>query len=98
MSAVISGERMSFSGLKKATGLADGNLHVQTRKLADAGYISVSSSPQGKRTITFFKVTELGIERFKLHVKKLIRMLDAESGVIVPVLPGERREDFQVWL
>ena len=97
MAAVMSGKSISFSSLRQATGLANGNLHVQTRKLAEAGYISVASSTRGKRAITLFKVTELGIERFKLHVKKLNRILDTESGVIVPVLAGQRGDDSQVW-
>ena len=39
-SAEEDGNRWSFMALRRETGLADGNLHVQTRKLVDAGYLS----------------------------------------------------------
>ncbi|MBM4118765.1 transcriptional regulator, partial [bacterium] len=34
VAALITGEPVAFTDLKQRTGLADGNLHVQTRKLA----------------------------------------------------------------
>ena len=97
IATLIPGDHISFTALKRATGLADGNLHVQTRKLADAGYIDIVKSIRGRRTITIFKVTELGIEQYKLHVKKLLSILDSGEVLILPVLAGERQDDSQVW-
>ncbi len=39
IASLASGEPRSFTELKEETGLADGNLHVQTRKLQEIGYI-----------------------------------------------------------
>ncbi|MCP4144638.1 MAG: transcriptional regulator [bacterium] len=97
IATLIPGDQISFTALKRATGLADGNLHVQTRKLAVAGYIDIVKVSRGRRTITIFKVTELGIEQYKLHVKKLLSILDSESGTILPILAGDRQDDSQVW-
>ena len=38
------GERWTFTALGRETGLADGNLHVQTRKLTAAGFLAVERS------------------------------------------------------
>lgn len=97
IAALIPGDPISFTALKRATGLADGNLHVQTRKLADAGYIDIVKSIRGRRTITIFKVSELGIEQYKLHVMKLLSILDTGEGVTIPILAEDRLDDSQVW-
>ena len=50
MAALVPGQALSFTVLKRATGLADGNLHVQARKLAAAECLIIRKQPhQGKR-------------------------------------------------
>jgi len=84
--------------MKTETSLSDGNLHVQTRKLADVGYIDINKIMKGKRSVTEFRITELGLERLRLYVMKLQAVLDAETGVAVPATsrtsPGD---DSMVW-
>ena len=41
LATLVPGEPVSFTEMKAATSLSDGNLHVQTRKLADAGHIEI---------------------------------------------------------
>lgn len=88
---------MSFTEMKAATSLSDGNLHVQTRKLADVGYIEINKVPKGRRSVTEFRLTELGLERLRLHVMKLQKVLDAEAGVKRPAQRSRQADDSAVW-
>jgi DNA-binding transcriptional ArsR family regulator len=97
LSTLVPGESVSFVEMKRATGLADGNLHVQTKKLGDAGYLEARKAVRGRRRVTEFRLTELGLERFRLFVRKLQAVLDTEVGVIRPVPATERHDDSQVW-
>lgn len=80
LAVLVPGEPVSFPRMKTATGLSDGNLHVQTRKLADAAYIEINKIKKGRRTVTEFRITGLGRERLRLHVMKLKKILAAEKG------------------
>ncbi len=97
LATLAPGASVRFTELKRETGLADGNLHVQTGKLADAGYIAVRKAMRGKRSVTEFRLTELGLERLRIHVRTLQAVLESESGVIRPVLAAEREDDSEVW-
>jgi DNA-binding PadR family transcriptional regulator len=83
--------------MKAATGLADGNLHVQTHKLADAGYLQIDKARQGRRSVTEFRLTKLGLERFRLHVMKLQEVLNVAAVVARPAMRARRRDDSAVW-
>ncbi len=97
LATLAPGEAVRFTELKRETGLADGNLHVQTNKLADAGYIDIRKGLRGRRSVTEFRMTELGLERLRFHVRTLQSVLESEEGVIRPVLASERRDDSEVW-
>jgi len=93
LAALVPGEPVSFTKIKTATSLSDGNLHAQTRKLADAGYIEINKIKKGKRSVTEFRLSELGRERFRLHVMKLQKILDAEASGKPPAqLSGQARQ------
>ena len=99
LAALVPGPPICFAEMKIATGLADGNLHVQTHKLAEAGYLKIRKARQGRRSVTEFNLTKLGLERFRLHVRKLQEVLDVEANVSRqrPVRPSERPDDSAVW-
>ncbi len=98
LAALVPGPPVSFSDMKTTTGLADGNLHVQTHKLADIGYIQIGKTRQGRRSVTEFQLTDLGLERFELHVRKLQQVLDLKAGERRPVQRPKRPDDSAVWL
>jgi DNA-binding PadR family transcriptional regulator len=77
--------------------LSDGNLHVQTRKLSEVGYIEISKTAKGRRTVTEFRITDLGRERLRLHVMKLQEILDGGAGVAGARQRGSRADDSAVW-
>jgi len=98
LATLVPGKPVSFTDMKTETSLSDGNLHVQTRKLADVGYIDISKAMKGKRSVTEFRITELGLERLRLYVMKLQAVLDAETGVASPAAPrSTSADDSMVW-
>ena len=97
LAALVPGAPVSFTEMKAATSLSDGNLHVQTRKLADVGYIEIGKTKKGRRSVTEFRLTELGRECFRLHVMKLQKVLDAETSPRRPAQRPNRPDDSAVW-
>lgn len=97
LATLIPGQPVTFTEMKVATSLSDGNLHVQTRKLSDVGYISINKTAKGNRTVTEFRITDLGRERLRLHVMKLQQILDAESGADSSPSGVRRADDSAVW-
>ena len=97
LATLVPGDSVSFSELKSATSLSDGNLHAQTRKLDEVGYVEISKTKKGKRSVTEFRITGLGRERLQLHIKKLQKILDADTGAKRPVQRIRRPDDSAVW-
>ena len=97
LATLVPGTAVSFTEMKAATSLSDGNLHAQTRKLGDAGYIEIRKTMKGRRSVTEFRITGLGRERLQLHIMKLQKILDASSAAQRPVQRSERPDDSAVW-
>ena len=97
LATLVPGEPVSFTEMKAATSLSDGNLHVQTRKLADVGYIGINKVKRGRRSVTEFRITDLGLERLRLYVMKLQKVLEAEAGAARPAERAGRADDSAVW-
>lgn len=97
LATLIPGDPVSFSALKGATSLSDGNLHAQTRKLDEAGYIEINKIMKGRRTLTEFRITKLGRERLQLHIMKLQKLLDVDTGAKRAVRRPKRPDDSAVW-
>jgi len=98
MATLMPGLPVSFSEMKTATGLSDGNLHAQTRKLADGGYMEISKNKKGRRSVTQFSITEQGRERLQLHITKLQKILDTVTKTRRRAKRRTRRpDDSAVW-
>ena len=97
LATLIPGQPVTFTQMKEATSLSDGNLHVQTRKLADVGYIDISKTAKGRRTVTEFRITDLGRERLRLHVVKLQEIIDAGSSAGGSAGRRGRADESAVW-
>ncbi len=80
MVSLTSRKEMTFTELGEETGLADGNLHVQTRKLLAGGYLEKEKAPQGKRMVTLFRITDEGQSRLVAHLRVVRRALGDESA------------------
>jgi len=72
--------RWTFTALRQETGLADGNLHVQARKLTEAGYLHRHQVQQGNRQVTCFDLSDRGRRALRLFVGQLRDALEGGSG------------------
>ncbi len=97
LATLVPGVPVSFTEMKAATSLSDGNLHTQTRKLAEVGYIEINKTMNGKRSVTKFLMSELGRERLRLHVVKLQQILDVERSSKRTAPRRTRPDDSAVW-
>jgi hypothetical protein len=97
LAALVPGRPVRFSEMKAVAGLSDGNLHVQTHKLADVGYLKISKALQGRRSVTEFRITKLGLEQFELYVRKLQQVLDQGADQTRPVVVARQSDDGMVW-
>jgi len=97
VAALVNNDRLSFTELKTRTGLADGNLHIQTKKLEETGYLVKTKAPRGGRSVTFFSLSPEGLHAFELHIRKLQRILDAKPPIPRPVSRVEYQDESRVW-
>jgi DNA-binding MarR family transcriptional regulator len=97
LACLVPGEALTFTELKREAGLTDGNLHAQSRKLATAGYIEIIEVIRGARSLTGFRITELGLDSLRLHVQKLQATLATETRAIRRRSASLRDDDSQVW-
>ena len=76
VSALAVNPILTFAELKKLLSTTDGNLSVHSRKLEDAGYISVEKKFEGRMPRTEYRLTSAGrtaLERYLTHMEALIR-------------------------
>lgn len=107
VACLANGQPLSFTELREATGLADGNLHVQTRKLLEAGYLSQTPARGPGRGRTLYQITERGERRLRLLIAALEQSLERPPGPLTRPAPAptatEGREgrpakdESQVW-
>lgn len=69
--SLADGRPCTFTDLKQATGLADGNLHVQCRKLVDGGYVQAEKTRRGGRMVTCFSLLPLGRSKLSGYARTL---------------------------
>jgi DNA-binding MarR family transcriptional regulator len=71
ISALMGGDKLEFTYLRKTLNLSDGNLSVQIRKLEEAGYIKVEKVFVDRKPKTFCKLTSKGRKAIRNLIKKL---------------------------
>ncbi len=71
VATMADGAPWTFTALRAETGLADGNLHVQTRKLVDGGFATRERRRKGGRAVTCFTLTARGREALSGYVRRL---------------------------
>lgn len=78
MSLLISVEEAEFTFLKEKTESTSGNLSVQLRKLADAGYIQIEKTYRNNFPLTLCSITPKGISAFEQYVEVLQQYIGKE--------------------
>ena len=98
IACLVPGEALSFTELKRRSELADGNMHVQCKKLEACGYVEAIRGRRGGRPLTRFRITDRGLVALKLHIRKLRAIVATETGVIAPSpKKGGSSDESQVW-
>ena len=98
MLTLAASESLSFTDLKQDTGLADGNLHVQTQKLSGMKYLEIEKSGSGRRSRTTFRISDRGAYRLRDHLRRLQAVLDADRpGCRAKDHTRVSSDDSQVW-
>ncbi len=69
----------TFTDIKKALSLTDGNLEAHMKKLVQTGYAVARKENDGGRTITFYSMSDKGSVAFHQYVQALNRLLQFEA-------------------
>jgi len=75
MSMLAASPELSFTELREALKMTDGNLTTHIRTLQETGYVSVTKSFQNKRPLTTCSLTAAGQKAFADYVNLLERIL-----------------------
>jgi len=71
MSMLAASPELSFTELRDALGMTDGNLTTHIRTLQEAGYVSVTKSFQHKRPLTTCSLTPARQKAFTNYINLL---------------------------
>jgi len=71
MSMLAATPELSFTELRQALNMTDGNLTTHIRTLQEAGYLSVTKSFQNNRPLTTCSVTAAGKKAFGSYIDLL---------------------------
>jgi DNA-binding MarR family transcriptional regulator len=72
-------DEATFTEIKQALGLTDGNLDAHMKKLVSAAYI-VPRRVAGNRPQTLYALSDLGRAAFRLYVTALAQVLRLQSS------------------
>jgi DNA-binding MarR family transcriptional regulator len=71
MSMLAASADLSFTELRDALGMTDGNLTTHIRTLQEAGYVSVTKSFENNRSLTTCSLTRAGRRAFTGYINLL---------------------------
>ena len=71
MSMLAASPELSFTELRQALSMTDGNLTTHIRTLQEAGYLSVTKSFQNNRPLTTCSLTAAGKKAFANYINLL---------------------------
>ena len=75
MSMLAASAELSFTDLRDALGMTDGNLTTHIRTLQEAGYVAVAKSFRNRRPLTTCSLTSAGRKAFADYVALLERIV-----------------------
>ncbi len=68
-------QNAAFMDIQKNLDLTRGNLSIQTKKLEEAGYISIKKEFKNNKSLTTIKLMPLGIKALKAYLKDVESLL-----------------------
>ena len=75
MSMLAASPELSFTELRDALSMTDGNLTTHIRTLQEAGYVSVTKSFQNNRPLTTCALTRAGKKAFTAYINLLAEIV-----------------------
>ena len=75
MSLLAASAQLSFTELRDTLNLTDGNLTAHIRTLQEAGYVAVTKTFQGSRSLTTFALTAQGSKAFGNYIDLLEKIV-----------------------
>lgn len=76
MSVLIGCEKTDFTFLRDRVNATDGNMNTHLKKLENAGYINVEKTFVNRKPITYYQITEKGINAYEKYVEILEKFID----------------------
>ncbi len=80
MSLLAATPELSFTELRDALNMTDGNVTTHIRTLQEAGYVAVTKSFQGGRPLTTCSLTASGRDAFTRHINLLEQIIRQAKG------------------
>jgi DNA-binding MarR family transcriptional regulator len=83
VSVLAAVERLSFTELRDALGMTDGNLSVHLQKLEERGYIATAKQFVGRRPQTTCRLTAAGqraFTRYLDHLEAIVQQGRGQAG------------------
>jgi DNA-binding MarR family transcriptional regulator len=75
MSMLAASPELSFTEMRDALGMTDGNLTTHIRTLQEAGYVSITKSFQNNRPLTTCSLTAAGKKAFAGYINLLEQII-----------------------
>jgi DNA-binding MarR family transcriptional regulator len=75
MAYLSNSEAATFTELKSALNVTQGNLSVQMRKLAEAGYVKIEKAFVDEKPLTTLHITPTGRKAFSAYLQALFEIL-----------------------
>ena len=80
MSMLAASPELSFTEMRDALGMTDGNLTTHIRTLQEAGYVSITKSFQHNRPLTTCALTVAGKKAFTNYINLLEEIIQQTKG------------------
>lgn len=75
MSMLAASAELSFTDMRNALSMTDGNLTTHIRTLQEAGYVSITKSFQNNRPLTTCSLTPAGKKAFTEYINLLEKII-----------------------
>jgi DNA-binding transcriptional ArsR family regulator len=80
VSALAAAPRLTFTELRDALGMTDGNLSVHLQKLEEKGYVTIDKQFVGRRPQTSCQLTRSGRQAFTTYLDHLEAIVQQGRG------------------
>jgi DNA-binding MarR family transcriptional regulator len=80
MALLAAAPQLAFTELRDTLGLTDGNLTAHIRTLQEAGYVAITKSFEGSRSLTTFALTDHGRKAFAEYINLLEQVVRLAKG------------------